>query len=84
VYFLIIEIILRKCIYFTATEESPGFRLQRDPESKLFVMEVSNQRYVWKIFIQEFPKGKIKPFFMKCDCKSNYCRKGEKSSLWEI
>ena len=36
-------------------EERPGFRLQRDPESNFFVLEVSNRHSSWKIFIKELP-----------------------------
>ena len=30
--------------------------MQRDPESKFFVLEVSDQKDVWRIFIKDLPK----------------------------
>ena len=39
-----------------ATEQSPGFRLQRDPQTKLFILEVSDNENLWRIYIKDFPK----------------------------
>lgn len=40
----------------SATEQSPGFRLQRDPQTKFFILDVSDNENLWRIYIKDFPK----------------------------